>query len=228
VLYAPNQFEPVLIHNPFIHQLSREMGRYSPRTRFVELYFNRTTGAITSTHYAGIYVLEEKIKISPDRVAIDELEAENLTPPSVTGGYLLKIDRLAGEVRQAQPREYQKWRVGLRGGSYQSEVNLMKNWVSNRLDFIDRQLTQPPRLSHPGGTVTAGVMLSISRPTNATVYYTLDGTDPRSATGGIASQARVYDSPLALLANARVVARAYDATKRQVGGPPSTASTPWW
>ena len=28
VLYAPNAYDPVLIHNPFIHQLSRDMGRY--------------------------------------------------------------------------------------------------------------------------------------------------------------------------------------------------------
>ncbi|HRZ58178.1 MAG TPA: CotH kinase family protein, partial [Candidatus Paceibacterota bacterium] len=94
VLYAPNQFEPVLIHNPFIHQISRDMGCYSPRTRFVEVYFNRGKGPLTSTHYAGIYVLEEKIKIGPERLAIDELEPENLAPPSVTGGYVLKFDRL--------------------------------------------------------------------------------------------------------------------------------------
>ena len=30
VLYAPNGFEPVMIHNPFMHQLSRDIGRYSP------------------------------------------------------------------------------------------------------------------------------------------------------------------------------------------------------
>ncbi|MGC8990587.1 MAG: chitobiase/beta-hexosaminidase C-terminal domain-containing protein, partial [Verrucomicrobiia bacterium] len=42
VLYAPNNFEPVLIHNPFVHQLSRDMGCYSPRTRFVEVYLNKS------------------------------------------------------------------------------------------------------------------------------------------------------------------------------------------
>ena len=44
VLYAPNGFEPVLIHNPFMHQLSRDIGRYSSRTRFVEVYMS-TSGA---------------------------------------------------------------------------------------------------------------------------------------------------------------------------------------
>lgn len=398
VLYAPNTFEPVLIHNPFVHQLSRDVGQYSPRTRFVEVYFNRGNGPLASSHYMGIYVLEEKIKIGEQRLNIDELEPEHLAPPEVTGGYLLKfdrldpgdgglsaggatmayvdpkereielsqrrpqltylrdyfnafskalngtnwlhptlgyapyidvpgwidyhvlevlsgnvdalvlsayfhkprngpivfgphwdfdralgstdgrdsnprnwttgpffsavwwnrlfndkdfwqrwvdrwqelreshlaltnihglVDRLANEVRQAQPREYQKWRITLRGGSYQSEVNLMKNWLSNRIDFIDRQMTQPPRLSHPGGAISPGLLLTLTRPTNATLYYTLDGTDPRAAKGGVAPGARVYSQAIRIDANARVVARAWDSTKRQTGGPPSASSTPW-
>lgn len=94
VLYAPNNFEPILIHNPLAFAMSREMGQYAPRTRFVEVYIQTGTGAVANTQYAGIYVLMEKIKRGSDRVAIDNLEPEHLTAPSVTGGYLLKIDRL--------------------------------------------------------------------------------------------------------------------------------------
>jgi hypothetical protein len=93
VLYAPNNFEPVLMHNPLIYELSNEIGRYAPRTRFVAVYINTLDGALSSADYNGIYVLEEKIKIGKDRVNIDKLEPENSTPPSVSGGYLLKIDR---------------------------------------------------------------------------------------------------------------------------------------
>src|SRR6266513_1180367 len=94
VLYAPNNFEPVLIHNPFIYQLSNELGRYAPRTRFVEVYVNIAGGAVSSANYNGIYVLEEKIKRGKARVDIDKLQPENVSPPEVTGGYLMKIDRL--------------------------------------------------------------------------------------------------------------------------------------
>ncbi len=45
-------------------------------------------------HYQGIYVLTEKIKIAKDRVNIDRVGAEDLKPPKVTGGYLLKFDRV--------------------------------------------------------------------------------------------------------------------------------------
>jgi len=94
ILYAPNNYEPVLIHNPFIYRLSNEIGRYAPRTRFVEVYVQTGMGSVAASHYVGIYVLMDKIKVGPDRVDVDELEPEHTTPPNVTGGYLLKIDRL--------------------------------------------------------------------------------------------------------------------------------------
>ncbi len=92
VLYAPNQFDPVMIHNPFVHQLSRNNGYYSPRTRFIEVFLNEG-GPLSESQYEGLYVLEEKISIGRNRVDIDKLRPENTTPPEVTGGYLLKIDR---------------------------------------------------------------------------------------------------------------------------------------
>ncbi len=393
ILYAPNSFDPVLIHNPFVHQLSRDLGRYSPRTRFVEVYVVRGSGRVRDVHYNGVYVLEEKIKLGKNRVDIDRLGAEDLKPPQVTGGYLLKfdrtgpgesgfagmvyvepkeqlirlpqrapqreyldtffsdfehalhgaswkdpakgyrayldvdaaidfhvlevlsgnvdsivlstyfhkprngkivcgphwdfdralgstdgrddnprvwntgpffggawwprlfsdvdfwqlwvdrwqelrrtqfslthlhglIDRLTGELREAQPREYKKWGLQPRGGSYQSEVNLMKNWLSNRVDFIDGQLVAPPKLGYAGGRVAPGFLLTLSAATtNAAVYFTLDGSDPRVAQGAISSNAVVYTSPIPLQANAHVVARARDLNKHQDGGPQS--STPW-
>jgi hypothetical protein len=94
ILYAPNAYDPVLIHNPFIHELSRELGRYSPRTRFVEVFVKHDGGPLGRRHYAGLYVLMEKIRIGPQRVDIDRLGPEDLAPPAVTGGYLLKFDRL--------------------------------------------------------------------------------------------------------------------------------------
>lgn len=94
VLYAPNVYDPVLIHNPFIHQLSRDTGRYSPRTRFVEVFVVRGTGRLRTNYYHGLYVLTEKVKIAKGRVNIERVDADDVKPPKVTGGYLLKFDRL--------------------------------------------------------------------------------------------------------------------------------------
>jgi CotH kinase protein/Chitobiase/beta-hexosaminidase C-terminal domain/Lamin Tail Domain len=396
VLYAPNGYEPVMIHNPFIHQLSRDLGRYSPRTRFLEVYLVNRSSPVTRRQYQGIYVLEEKIKVGKHRVDIDRLGSGDVKQPEVTGGYLLKIDRLgpgesgfwagdtsivyvepkervislperapqreyltayftkferalhgpnwkdpvlgyrayidvdswidyhvlevlsgnvdalvystyfykprngklvfgphwdfdralgstdgrdedprrwetgrffdgawweqlfrdpdfwqrwvdrwqelrqnqfsrahlnglidrlADELREAQPREAERWDLQPRGGSYQSEIDWMKGWLSNRIDFIDGQLVPKPGLTAPGGRVLPGAVVTLTTPSHATVYYTLDGSDPRGPQGAISSSARIYSGPIRLTADARLVARARDPAKRQTGGP--RTSTPW-
>ena len=84
VLYAPNDFEPVCIHNPFMHQLARDIGEYSPRTRFVEVFIN-TLGPLTTNQYEGLYVLTEKIGVGSKRIPGPKLQPEDGTLPDITG-----------------------------------------------------------------------------------------------------------------------------------------------
>ncbi len=96
IFYGIDQYDKVLMHNPLTHDLYRELGRYTSRTRFVEVYLKDdigTPGPINGIDYNGLYVLEEKIKIAKNRVDIDKLQPENTNAPSVTGGYLLSIDK---------------------------------------------------------------------------------------------------------------------------------------
>ena len=100
--YAPNNFEPIFIHNPFMHQLSRDVGRYSPRTAMAEVYLNTAGGVVSAPsgntgNYNGIYVVEEKIKRGQNRVDVDKLQFEHTNAPSITGGYVFKIDRNSGD-----------------------------------------------------------------------------------------------------------------------------------
>lgn len=399
VLYAPNQYDPVMLHNPFIHQLSRDLGQYSPRTRFVELYVQRNSGVLATNQWMGVYVLEEKPAIDRNRLDIAKLQPEDVAEPEVTGGYLMKFDRLdpadggisfgsgtaaavdpkepelespqrapqlayikkylsdfsraqtaanwrdpvagylpfidltnwvdyhvvevlsgnvdslvlsayfhkerngplkwgphwdfdralgstdgrdvnprnwntgpffgatwwgrilrdptawqlwvdryqefragvlsrtnmnrlidelSAQVAPSQPREVRKWSfMRPRGGSYAAEVNLMKNWLSNRVAHFDSQMTARPTLSSTGGRVEPGYTVTLSRPAGSTVFYTLDGTDPRRAygTNEVAPGALLYIGPITINANSRLIARARDLTKRQTGGP--LTSTPW-
>src|SRR5439155_9302660 len=91
ILYAPNNFEPALFHNPLAHQLARDQVEYASRTRFVEVFLkdDTTIGPVSYADYNGIYVLEEKIKRDKNRVDIAKLEPENTAIPDVTGGYNL-------------------------------------------------------------------------------------------------------------------------------------------
>ncbi len=100
VLYAPNNFEPALFHNPLAYQLSRDIGRYASRTRFVEVYLKddaAPAGPVTSADYNGIYVLEEKIKRDKNRVDVERLDPQDTNAPAVTGGYIFSIDRGNGQ-----------------------------------------------------------------------------------------------------------------------------------
>ena len=74
------------------YHLTRQMGRYAPRTRYVELFLQSSENGLTMQDYAGVYVLIEKIKRGPQRVNVAKLEREHRSEPEITGGYIVKRD----------------------------------------------------------------------------------------------------------------------------------------
>ncbi len=93
ILYGIDNFDPVQIHNQLAYELSNEMGRYASRTRACEVFWNTAGGLLTAANYNGTYVLEERIKISPERVNINKMKQYDNTLPAVTGGYRMSVDR---------------------------------------------------------------------------------------------------------------------------------------
>jgi hypothetical protein len=91
VLYAPYP-DKTLLRDVLTYDLSRQMGRYASRTKFVELFLNQVGGRMSKRHYMGVYVLEEKIKRSKGRVDIAKLSPEDRTEPAISGGYIFKKD----------------------------------------------------------------------------------------------------------------------------------------
>lgn len=143
------------------------------------------------------------------------------------------IDELANEIRPAYPRELAKWRVrprranGQAGGTFDTEMQWMKNWLSNWMDFIDRQLTQPPAFSTPGGHVVPGIAVSLSAPPGAALYYTLEAQRSTRPAGRhrpdgppVHGAARHFQQRPDHGAGPR-------PAQKQVGGPPSASSTIW-
>ena len=94
ILYAPYNFDRALMRNPLVYELSRSIGRYAVRTRFCEVYVNQRGRPLDSASYVGVYVLMEKIKRGQDRVDMDKVLQRHTALPEVSGGYMLKIDRL--------------------------------------------------------------------------------------------------------------------------------------
>src|SRR6185503_7809170 len=91
VLYAPYT-DKTMMRDVLGYELSNQMGRYAPRTRFVEVFMHRSSGPLRYSDYVGVYVLAEKIKRGKERVNIAKLHPEDSTEPDITGGYILKRD----------------------------------------------------------------------------------------------------------------------------------------
>ena len=426
ILYACDSFEPILIHNPLIYELSNEVGRYAPRTKFVEVYLNTTGGPLTSANYNGIYVLEEKIKWGKNRVdiqkihSVDNLNPEDNSATNFTGGYMMKIDWMAADetgfnssgqtiaydypketeikspqrapqrqylqsymdafgtalygasytnatngfrafvdvpswidhhilnvtafnvdalrlsayfykdrndllhfgpiwdfdrsqgstdgrdfnpriwhsdqqdtgtdyfnyvwwgqmftdidfwqawidryanlrtgvlstnhifadidaltatVKNEEPREIARWPgfttprsgfVSVDGysydfpGTYQGEIDFLKQWYADRLNFMDTNFVALPAFNNYSGAITSGFALVMTAQAGSTIYYTTNNADPRLPGGGISTNALTYHAAIPLITNIGVMARAYNASHHNLTGannPP--LSSPW-
>jgi hypothetical protein len=94
-----NIFDPTLMHHYVGYELFRRMGNYASRSKFAELEVNGV--------YLGVYVLMEKLKRGPDRINIMKLAPADIDTATITGGYILKIDKTAGsDVIGYHPLEY--------------------------------------------------------------------------------------------------------------------------
>ena len=87
ILYGPYS-DKTLMRNILIYDLSRAIGQYASRTLFVDLTINEA--------YQGVYVFMEKLKRDSERIAINKLKDDENSGEDLTGGYILKIDKTAG------------------------------------------------------------------------------------------------------------------------------------
>jgi len=96
ILYAPYT-DKSMMRNEITFKLSRDLGRYASRTRACEVVLNGD--------YQGIYTLMEKIKVDDNRVDIASLNPEEISGDDLTGGYILRVDKIDGN-------DYPAWNSG--------------------------------------------------------------------------------------------------------------------
>lgn len=87
VLYAPYT-DKTMMRDVLAYQLGKDFGKYAPRTRFAEVVIN--------DDYKGVYVLIERIKRDNNRVDIATLQPDDVSGDELTGGYILRVDKLDG------------------------------------------------------------------------------------------------------------------------------------
>ncbi|OQX21517.1 MAG: hypothetical protein BWK80_33085 [Desulfobacteraceae bacterium IS3] len=88
ILSAPYT-DKTLIRNMLVYKLSNDMGHYASRTRFCEVVLNGD--------YQGVYILMEKIKRGKNRVGISSIKTDAISGDNLSGGYIIKIDKLKGQ-----------------------------------------------------------------------------------------------------------------------------------
>ncbi|MDP4222615.1 MAG: CotH kinase family protein [Bacteroidota bacterium] len=85
VLYAPYS-DKTMLRNAITFHLGRSLGSWQPRYRFCEVYLNE--------EYNGVYMLLESIKRDSNRVRISKLKPDEISGDDLTGGYIVKVDKL--------------------------------------------------------------------------------------------------------------------------------------
>lgn len=120
--------DPTLMHHYVGYELFRRMGNYASRSRFAELEIDGV--------YLGIYIIMEKLKRGPDRINILKLAPTDTDTATLTGGYILKIDKTAGsDVIGYHPLEYynSNWDDDLRyteHNSFRSKYDIFRQLMT--------------------------------------------------------------------------------------------------
>ena len=131
---------------------------------------------------------------------------------------LAKIDGIKLQLEEAQDRNFNRWRIlgqhvwpnRYVGKTYADELNWMKSWIQQRIAWIDRQFVAPPAAAFANEVKGSGRLLALKAATGE-IYYTMDGSDPRSPGGSISPKAQAYRGPISADTGAEIFARAYTA-----------------
>jgi hypothetical protein len=137
-----------------------------------------------------------------------------------TSNVLARIAELGSLLDEAQQRNFERWPILGRavtpnwfvGTSYEDEIQFMAEWTATRLDWIDQQFVAPPKpIIHSSGS-NRTIELK-TRDKSARIYFTLDGTDPRSPGGQPNKQGKTYEVPITLPATTNLSARSLEGTR---------------
>jgi hypothetical protein len=130
-----------LMRNALSYKWSNDIGRYAVRTRFIEMFLNTNGGSVTMSDYVGVYVFMEKIKRDKNRVDIAKLEPVDNTEPAVTGGYIIKNDKIDSD------EQYFRTNIGMRliyDEPNSADITPQQmSWIQNYIRNFESVLSSP-------------------------------------------------------------------------------------
>ena len=94
------------------------------------------------------------------------------------------IDSWQKLLQEPAKRNFTKWGLVNKNTGFDTEINQLKTWISERLNWMDTQFDSIPApiLSMNKGSVLPGFKLGVRGQTDE-IYYTKNGTDPRLPSG---------------------------------------------
>ena len=133
---------------------------------------------------------------------------------------LARLDTMCQAVQRPMIPEAARWNYRL-PDNWQAAWNVCRtSWVPGRTAAVRTHFrnagllpaTTAPVFAQHGGAFAPGFALTMTGPAGATVFYTIDGRDPRQPGGAVTGTAAVYAAPVALSGNTWVKARSRTGT----------------
>ncbi len=84
----PSYIDKTFTRDVLAYHMANASGHYASRTKYVELILNGD--------YQGIYIFQEKVKRDVGRINVNRLDPGDLGTNSITGGYVVKVDKSCG------------------------------------------------------------------------------------------------------------------------------------
>jgi hypothetical protein len=110
------------------------------------------------------------------------------------------VDRQTNEITGAVPA-----REGMT--NFAARIGAFKQWLTNRSAALAAQFQKMPLFNQDGGAISNGFVLALTNPNpGGTIFFTLNGADPRASGGSVAPTAQAW--PQSIVLNATTVARA--------------------
>ncbi len=135
ILYAPYP-DKTFMRNTITYDLFGQMQPWSPKFVYCEL--------VIDGQYMGVYVLIEKIKRDKNRVDIARLDIDDNSGDSLTGGYIIKIDKPTGSSSDTWTSAYQeKLKFLYHDPKYSELSSVQKDYIKNYVSDFENAVYSP-------------------------------------------------------------------------------------
>ncbi|MDR1718724.1 MAG: CotH kinase family protein [Dysgonamonadaceae bacterium] len=129
--------DKTLLRNGLAFEISKSLGfEFTPSCVMVDV--------VLDGFYYGTYMASDHIEINENRINIDEMSADDITEPAITGGYHLEIDAYAD---QEPVHFYSPRGLPFTVKSPENDLAVQYEWIKNHIAQTEKLLFEDPDLA---------------------------------------------------------------------------------